>query len=223
MASKLTTPNRRPHAHTQRRPHATVILIIDNYDSFTYNLVHLVGAHTDDLEVIRNDDRTVAEVEEMDPDGILISPGPGHPSDAGITEPVIQGLGAATPILGVCLGHQAIGEVFGGTVTQAEELMHGKTSPVHHEDTTLFEGIDPSFNATRYHSLVIDPATFPHAELEVTATTEENDTIMALRHRTHPLYGIQFHPESVMTQAGPQIIENWLSVVGKHKARAPAQ
>jgi len=200
-----------------------MILIIDNYDSFTYNLVHLVGEHTDDLEVIRNDDKTIAEVETMAPDGILISPGPGHPSDAELTEPVIEELGATTPILGVCLGHQAIGEVFGGTITQAEELMHGKTSPVHHEGTTLFEGIDPSFDATRYHSLVIDPDTFPHDELEVTATTKEHDTIMALRHRTHPLYGIQFHPESVMTRAGPRIIENWLGVVAEHARMARAR
>ncbi len=200
-----------------------MILIIDNYDSFTYNLVHLVGEHTDALEVIRNDDKTIAEVERMDPDGILISPGPGHPSDAGLTEPVIEEFGATTPILGVCLGHQAIGEVFGGTITQAEELMHGKTSPVHHDGTTLFDGIDRSFEATRYHSLVIDPDTFPHDDLEVTATTRENDTIMALRHRTHPLYGIQFHPESVMTRAGPTMIENWLSVVADHASMAPAQ
>jgi anthranilate synthase component 2 len=200
-----------------------MILIIDNYDSFTYNLVHLVGEHTDALAVIRNDDRTVAEVERMDPDGILISPGPGHPSDAGLTEPVIEEFGATTPILGVCLGHQAIGEVFGGTITQADELMHGKTSPVLHEGTPLFDGIDPSFDATRYHSLVIDPDTFPHDDLEVTASTAENDTIMALRHRTHPLYGIQFHPESVMTRAGPTMIENWLSVVADHASMAPAQ
>jgi anthranilate synthase/aminodeoxychorismate synthase-like glutamine amidotransferase len=200
-----------------------MILIIDNYDSFTYNLVHLVGEHTDDLEVIRNDDKTIEEVEAMAPDGILISPGPGHPSDAGLTEPVIEELGASTPILGVCLGHQAIGEVFGGTITQAEELMHGKTSPVYHEGTTLFEDIDPWFDATRYHSLVIDPDTFPHDELEVTATTEEHDTIMALRHRTQPLYGIQFHPESVMTRAGPRIIKNWLDVVAEHTARVPTQ
>ena len=200
-----------------------MILIIDNYDSFTYNLVHLVGEHTDDLEVIRNDDKTIAEVEAMAPNGILISPGPGHPSDAGLTEPVIEELGASTPILGVCLGHQAIGEVFGGTITQAEELMHGKTSPVHHEGTPLFEGLDPSFEATRYHSLVIDPDTFPHDELEVTATTQEHDTIMGLRHRTHPLYGIQFHPESVMTRAGPRIIENWLGIVSEHGTKAPAR
>ncbi len=199
-----------------------MILIIDNYDSFTYNLVHLVGEHTDDLEVIRNDARTIEEVRAMTPDGILISPGPGHPSDAGLTEPVIKTLGDTTPILGVCLGHQAIGEVFGGTITQAEELMHGKTSPVLHEGTTLFDGLDHSFDATRYHSLVIDPDTFPHDELEVTATTETRDTIMALRHRTQPLYGIQFHPESVMTRAGPTIIANWLSVVDRHATPTPA-
>ena len=197
-----------------------MILIIDNYDSFTYNLVHLVGEHTDDLEVIRNDDMTVDEVADINPDGVLISPGPGHPSDAGLTEPVIEELGASTPILGVCLGHQAIGEVFGGTITQAEELMHGKTSPVHHQGTTLFEGIE-SFDATRYHSLVIDPDTFPYDALEVTATTEAEDTIMALRHRTQPVYGIQFHPESVMTRAGPRIIENWLGVVNHHASHAP--
>ena len=199
-----------------------MILIIDNYDSFTYNLVHLVGEHTDDLEVIRNDKRTLAEVRDLNPDGVLISPGPGHPADAGLTEPVIEALGASTPILGVCLGHQAIGEIFGGSITQADELMHGKTSPVYHEGTTLFEGIDPSFEATRYHSLVIDPDTFPHDALEVTASTAGKDTIMALRHRTHPIYGIQFHPESVMTRAGPQIIANWLGVVTDHTAAAAA-
>ncbi|MCS4198015.1 anthranilate synthase component II [Salinibacter ruber] len=198
-----------------------MILVIDNYDSFTYNLVHLAGRETDDLEVVRNDDLTVADVAARDPDGILISPGPGHPSEAGITEPVIRELGATTPILGVCLGHQAIGEVYGGSVTQADELMHGKTSPVLHEGTPLFEDVDPSFDATRYHSLVIDPDTFPHEDLEVTATTEEHDTIMALRHRTHPLYGIQFHPESVMTRAGPKIIANWLSIALDERSPAP--
>ncbi|MCS3626669.1 anthranilate synthase/aminodeoxychorismate synthase-like glutamine amidotransferase [Salinibacter ruber] len=198
-----------------------MILVIDNYDSFTYNLVHLAGRETDDLEVVRNDDLTVADVAARDPDGILISPGPGHPSEAGITEPVIRELGATTPILGVCLGHQAIGEVYGGSVTQADELMHGKTSPVLHEGTPLFEDVDPSFDATRYHSLVINPDTFPHEDLEVTATTEEHDTIMALRHRTHPLYGIQFHPESVMTRAGPTIIANWLSIALDERSPAP--
>jgi anthranilate synthase/aminodeoxychorismate synthase-like glutamine amidotransferase len=197
-----------------------MILVIDNYDSFTYNLVHLVGHHTDDLEVIRNDDRTVEEVEAMAPDGILISPGPGRPAEAGLTEPVIERLGDTTPILGVCLGHQAIGEVFGGTIVQADELMHGKTSPVHHDGAGLFAGIDPTFDATRYHSLIVDRDSFPHDALTITAEAEDG-TIMGLQHRAYPLYGIQFHPESVMTKAGPKIIENWLSVVGDEDRRAP--
>ncbi|MFB6232175.1 MAG: aminodeoxychorismate/anthranilate synthase component II [Salinibacter sp.] len=200
-----------------------MILVIDNYDSFTYNLVHLVGQHTDDLEVVRNDDLTVEEVKNRAPDGILISPGPGRPDEAGITEPVIRHLGDTTPILGVCLGHQAIGEVFGGDIVQADELMHGKTSPVCHEGTELFAGVDSSFEATRYHSLVIDPDTFPREDLEVTATTEEGGAVMALRHRSQPLYGIQFHPESVMTRAGPQIIENWLSIVRDQVPASPAR
>jgi anthranilate synthase/aminodeoxychorismate synthase-like glutamine amidotransferase len=189
-----------------------MILIIDNYDSFTYNLVHLVGRHTDDLEVVRNDDLSLKEVVAMAPDGVLISPGPGRPAEAGITEPVIRELGDTTPILGVCLGHQAIGEVFGGDIVQAEELMHGKTSPVQHDEKGVFDGIDPTFDATRYHSLVVDPDTFPHDDLEVTAEAE-NGTIMGLEHRSYPLHGIQFHPESVMTKAGPKIVENWLSMV----------
>jgi anthranilate synthase/aminodeoxychorismate synthase-like glutamine amidotransferase len=198
-----------------------MILIIDNYDSFTYNLVHLVGRHTDDLEVIRNDDRTIEEVEAMAPDGVLISPGPGRPAEAGLTEPVIEALGDTTPILGVCLGHQAIGEVFGGDIVQADTLMHGKTSPVQHTGDGLFDGVDPTFEATRYHSLVVDRETFPHDALEITAETDDG-TIMGLRHRTHPLYGIQFHPESVMTKAGPTIVENWLSVVWDPPRRAAA-
>lgn len=199
-----------------------MILVIDNYDSFTYNLVHLVGRHTEDLEVVRNDDVTVDEVEAMNPDGILISPGPGRPADAGITEPVIEELGASTPILGVCLGHQAIGEVFGGSIVQAEELMHGKTSPVQHSGTGLFKGVEPNFEATRYHSLMIDRDTFPHEALEITAEAEHG-TIMGLRHRSQPLHGIQFHPESVMTKAGPTIIENWLETVWDDMPLAPAR
>ena len=197
-----------------------MILIIDNYDSFTYNLVHLVGRHTDDLEVVRNDDMTVAGVADMNPDGILISPGPGRPAEAGITEPVIRELGDTTPVLGVCLGHQAIGEVFGGKIVQADELMHGKTSPVQHGGTGVFAGIDSPFDATRYHSLVVDPDTFPHDALEVTAEAE-NGTIMGLQHREYPLHGIQFHPESVMTKAGPKIIENWLSLVWDDERLSP--
>ena len=188
-----------------------MILVIDNYDSFTYNLVHLVGRHTDELEVVRNDDVTVEEVRGMNPDGILISPGPGRPDEAGITEPVIEELGASTPILGVCLGHQAIGEVFGGRITHAPELMHGKTSTIRHDGRSIFEGVPQNFTATRYHSLVVDPETVPE-ELTVTArTNDEDEVIMGLRHRAWPLEGIQFHPESILTEEGPRLVERWLS------------
>lgn len=185
-----------------------MILVLDNYDSFTYNLVHLVGRHTSDVTVIRNDDRTVAEVRDMAPDGILISPGPGRPEDAGITEGLIRELGEDVPVFGVCLGHQAIGRVFGGSVTHAEELMHGKTSTVSHDGTSVFEGVEQDFDATRYHSLVVDRATVPDV-LEITAETADG-TVMGLRHRSLPIEGIQFHPESVLTKAGPRIVENWL-------------
>ena len=190
-----------------------MIFVLDNYDSFTYNLVHLVGQHTDDVTVVRNDAMTVAEVQELDPDGILISPGPGHPGRAGITEDLIREMGASTPVLGVCLGHQAIGEVFGGEVARAETLMHGKTSPVEHDGRTIFEDVSARFDATRYHSLIIDRDTFPHDELEISAESDEG-TIMALRHRSLPIEGIQFHPESVMTKAGPRLIANWLQTCG---------
>jgi anthranilate synthase/aminodeoxychorismate synthase-like glutamine amidotransferase len=193
-----------------------MILVIDNYDSFTYNLVHLIGQHMDDLEVVRNDAMTVDEVRELAPDGILISPGPGRPADAGITEPVIEALGSSTPILGVCLGHQAIGEVFGGTVTHAPTLMHGKTSRVQHDGRAVFADVEQDFEATRYHSLVVDPDTVPHV-LEVTARTADG-VIMGLRHRALPIEGIQFHPESVLTAAGPRLIANWLALVDRHAA-----
>jgi len=185
-----------------------MILVLDNYDSFTYNLVHLVGRHTSDVTVIRNDDRTVADVRDMAPDGILISPGPGRPEDAGITEGLIRELGEDVPVFGVCLGHQAIGRVFGGSVAHAEELMHGKTSTVSHDEKSVFEGVEQDFDATRYHSLVVDRATVPDV-LEITAETADG-TVMGLRHRSLPIEGIQFHPESVLTKAGPRIIENWL-------------
>ena len=195
-----------------------MILIIDNYDSFTYNLVHLVGRHTDDLEVVRNDALTVDEVRERQPDGILISPGPGRPADAGITEPVIRALGDSTPILGVCLGHQAIGEVFGGRVTHAPTLMHGKTSPVHHDGRTVFEGLEQDFEATRYHSLIVERVSIDENELEISAETEDG-LVMGFRHRRYPIEGIQFHPESVMTNAGPQLIANWLRGISKGEFR----
>ena len=185
-----------------------MILIIDNYDSFTYNLVHLVGAHTDELEVVRNDSLTIDEVREMAPDGILISPGPGRPADAGITEELIRELGPTTPVLGVCLGHQAIGEVYGGAITYAPTLMHGKTSEVSHRGLGVFRGIGNPFTATRYHSLVVERSSIPDS-LEITAESSDG-VVMGLRHREYPVEGIQFHPESVLTTEGPRIIDNWL-------------
>ena len=189
-----------------------MILIIDNYDSFTYNLVHLVGQRTEDLVVARNDALSVDEVREMAPEAILISPGPGRPADAGITEAVIAALGPTTPVLGVCLGHQAIGEVFGGTVTYAPSLMHGKTSRIHHDEKGLFENVPQGFAATRYHSLVVERSSLPD-DLLVTAETEDG-VIMGLRHRHFPIEGIQFHPESVLTLEGPRLVANWLQHVG---------
>lgn len=186
-----------------------MILIIDNYDSFTYNLVHIVAGHTKEYTVVRNDAMTVEEVKEMNPDKILISPGPGRPAEAGITEEVIRELGTQTPILGVCLGLQAIGEVFGGKVVHAPKQMHGKTSAIHHDNQSVFRNIPDNFTATRYHSLVLDPASIPD-DLEVTARSEDN-VIMGVRHRKYPIEGIQFHPESILTIEGPKIIRNWLS------------
>lgn len=187
-----------------------MILIIDNYDSFTYNLVHIVAQCTDDYKVVRNDALTVDEVRELDPDKILISPGPGRPADAGITEPVIKALGDEKSILGVCLGHQAIGEVFGGKIIHAPKLMHGKTSTIKHDGKTVFQSIPDEFTATRYHSLVLDPEKIPE-ELEITARSDDG-VIMGLRHRAYPIEGIQFHPESILTTEGPNIIKNWLKL-----------
>ncbi len=185
-----------------------MILIIDNYDSFTYNLVHIVAEHTDDYKVIRNDELTIEEVKELNPDKILISPGPGRPSDAGITEPLIEELGHETPILGVCLGHQAIGEVFGGKVIHAPQLMHGKTSRIKHDGKSVFQNIPDNFTATRYHSLVLDPDKIPDV-LEVSAHSDDG-VIMGVRHKEWPLEGIQFHPESILTTEGPNIVKNWI-------------
>jgi len=189
-----------------------MILIIDNYDSFTYNLVHLVGRYRTDLHVVRNDAIAVDEVEHLDPDLVLISPGPGRPSDAGVSMEVIRRYGDRIPILGVCLGHQAIGEVFGGTVTYAPSIMHGKTSRAYHDNRTIFKDIEDGFEATRYHSLVIDPKSLPD-ELEVSARTEDG-VVMGVRHKTLPIEGVQFHPESVLTEAGGRMISNWLACYG---------
>ena len=196
-----------------------MILIIDNYDSFTYNLVHLVGRHTDEIEVMRNDQVTVEEARALQPRGLLISPGPGRPAEAGITEALIRELGPTVPTLGVCLGHQAIGEVFGGRITHAPALMHGKTSRVHHDGRSVFEGVEQDFTATRYHSLVVERAGFPKDALDITAETSDG-TIMGLRHRTLPIEGIQFHPESILTEAGPKLIANWLEKIASSERRA---
>lgn len=185
-----------------------MILVIDNYDSFTYNLVQLIGLHTSDFRVIRNDAMSVSEVRTMNPAKILISPGPGRPENAGICVDLVQTLGATIPILGVCLGHQAIGYAFGGMVTHAPLLMHGKTSLIHHDTQGIFRTVENPFVATRYHSLVISPDTLP-PELAVTARTDD-DIIMGVRHITKPIEGIQFHPESVLTTVGPRLIENWI-------------
>ena len=193
-----------------------MIFVLDNYDSFTYNLVHLLGEHTDDIVVERNDALTVEEVRALNPDGIVISPGPGRPADAGITEPIIEQMGATTPILGVCLGHQAMGEVFGATVVNAPSLMHGKTSEVTHDGQSIFEGVNAPFTATRYHSLILNRATIPD-ELTITATTDD-DIVMGVRHVEWPIEGIQFHPESVKTAAGPTLIANWMRQLAARSA-----
>ncbi len=192
-----------------------MVLIIDNYDSFTWNLVHLIARTRSDYRVIRNDDLTVQEIESLHPERILISPGPGRPEHAGVTEQVIRVMGEKTPILGVCLGHQAIGRVFGAKVVHAPRLMHGKTSKVSHDGKNLFKDLETDFTATRYHSLVLDPDSIP-SELEVTARSDDN-VVMGVRHRVWPVEGIQFHPESILTQAGPAMIENWLRMYVKIK------
>lgn len=187
-----------------------MILIIDNYDSFTYNLVHIVAGETDDYRVIRNDEHSVDEIRDMNPSRILISPGPGRPEDAGVTEAVIEELGPDIPLLGVCLGHQAIGHVYGAEVVHAPSLMHGKTSLIEHDGKSLFSGIEENFIATRYHSLALKPATVPES-LNVTARTSDG-VIMGIRHKHFPIEGIQFHPESILTTEGPKIVKNWMKL-----------
>ncbi|MGM0588915.1 MAG: anthranilate synthase component II [Bacteroidota bacterium] len=193
-----------------------MIFIIDNYDSFTYNLVNLVAQETEDYRVVRNDDLSVAEVNKLAPQGVLISPGPGRPEDAGISVELIKQAKEQYAVLGVCLGHQAIGQAFGAEVTHAPELMHGKTSPVTHDNRSIFEGVENPFTATRYHSLVLDPDTIPD-QLEITARTDS--VIMGVRHKRWPIEGIQFHPESVLTTEGPKLIRQWVKQV---RARSSA-
>ena len=188
-----------------------MILIIDNYDSFTFNLYQFVGTINQDVLVKRNDKITVEEIAKLNPSHIILSPGPGYPKDAGICEEVLQNLKGRFPIMGVCLGHQAIGEVFGGTVAPAPQLVHGKQSKIMIKGKCkLFEGLQESFPAARYHSLVVEKAGLPE-ELIVTAETEDGE-IMAVKHRDHEVYGVQFHPESIMTPDGMQIIKNFLEI-----------
>ena len=184
-----------------------MILVIDNYDSFTYNLVHLIASEGNDYKVIRNDVLSMSEIHAMKPSKILISPGPGRPEDAGVTKDVIRDLGKNIPILGVCLGHQAIGEVFGADVVHAPSLMHGKVSNVDHDGESIFHNVEEHFIATRYHSLVLDPLSIPDI-LKITAKT--GDVIMGVRHKELPIEGIQFHPESILTTEGPKMISNWV-------------
>jgi anthranilate synthase/aminodeoxychorismate synthase-like glutamine amidotransferase len=186
------------------------ILIIDNYDSFTYNLVQYFGVLGCDVVVKRNDEITVPDVEAMALQRICISPGPGRPEDAGISNDVIRTLGPTTPVLGVCLGHQCIGAVFGGEIVSAPRLMHGKTSPVRHENTGIFADLPNPFEATRYHSLIVRRETLPDC-LELTAETSEGE-IMGLRHRQFPIHGVQFHPESVLTGEGMHLLRNFLAL-----------
>jgi anthranilate synthase/aminodeoxychorismate synthase-like glutamine amidotransferase len=184
------------------------ILMVDNYDSFTYNLVQFLGTLGADLVVFRNDHIELSDVEKVEPDGIVISPGPKAPADAGVSKEILLAFGASTKILGVCLGHQCIGEAFGGRVVRAPAVMHGKTSRIFHDGLGIFKGVGSPFEAARYHSLVVEEETLPDC-LDVTCRTEDG-IIMGLRHRDYPVEGIQFHPESFMTGPGMRILENFL-------------
>jgi len=195
--------------------HNAMIVLIDNYDSFTYNLVQRLGeiglgdaALRHEIRVLRNDEATVEQVEQLAPTHLIVSPGPCTPREAGISNDVIRHFHTRIPVLGVCLGHQCIGHAFGATVTRAGRIMHGKTSPVHHDGRTIYRGLSNPFTATRYHSLIVLPETLP-AEFEVTAWTDQNEC-MGLRHKSHPLEGVQFHPESFLTGEGTQLLANFL-------------
>lgn len=185
-----------------------MLLMIDNYDSFVYNLVQYLGELGQELRVHRNDRITVAEAKKLKPDRIVISPGPCTPREAGVSKEIISTFAEKVPILGVCLGHQCVGEVFGGEVVRAERLMHGKTSMIRHNGKELFEGLPDPFEATRYHSLIVKRDSLPDC-LEITAETEEGE-IMGLRHRKHPVWGVQFHPESILTREGMRLLKNFL-------------
>jgi anthranilate synthase component 2 len=195
-----------------------VIVVLDNYDSFTYNLVQYLGTLGAEVEVFRNDAITVAELAKMPLEGLVISPGPGEPRDAGISEAAIAKLAGRVPVLGVCLGHQGLAEAYGGKVVRAPRLMHGKTSPILHRGRGLFAGLDNPFEATRYHSLIVERDSLP-ADLEVVAWTPEGE-VMGLKHRAHETWGVQFHPESVLTLPGLKLIENFLTLCRQQKSVA---
>jgi anthranilate synthase/aminodeoxychorismate synthase-like glutamine amidotransferase len=186
-----------------------MILVLDNYDSFTYNLVQYLGELGAEVKVRRNDETDIARIEELRPDRILISPGPGRPEDAGITVDVIRHFAGKLPLMGVCLGHQAMGQVFGGAIVRAPVPMHGKTCTVEHDSKGVFAGISASFQASRYHSLVVSEEGWP-ADLEICARSKEDGLVMALRHREWPVHGVQFHPESILTNEGRRILRNFL-------------
>ncbi len=188
-----------------------MLLMIDNYDSFTYNLYQYLGELGAEVQVVRNDAISVAELEAAPPAGLIISPGPGNPDEAGVSLAALRALAGRCPILGVCLGHQCIGQAWGGRIIRAPEVRHGKTSPIHHTDTGVFAGLAQGFAATRYHSLVIERATCP-PELEITAWTDDG-LIMGVRHRHYPIEGVQFHPESILTEGGHTLLANFLAQV----------
>ncbi len=194
-----------------------MIFMLDNYDSFTYNLVQYMGELGAEMEVARNDKTTVEEVMASQPDGIVVSPGPCTPNEAGISNDLIAQAAGKIPLLGVCLGHQCIGQVFGGNVIRAETLMHGKTSMIHHQDSGIFAGLENPFVATRYHSLIIDPESMPSV-LDVTARADDG-TIMSVRHRQHAIYGVQFHPESILTTEGKRLLQNFLNIVEQNRTQ----
>ena len=187
-----------------------MILVIDNYDSFTYNLVQELGELGADLHIVRNDQITLEEIRQLNPSHIVISPGPGTPDDGGVSLSVIEAFGPTTPVLGVCLGHQSIGQVYGGVVKRAPKLMHGKTSQIQHNGEGLFAGLSQNFQATRYHSLVVEESTLPDV-LEITARSADGE-IMGVRHKHYPVVGVQFHPESILTPEGMQILKNFIAM-----------
>ncbi|MGM0507667.1 MAG: anthranilate synthase component II [Fusobacteriota bacterium] len=194
-----------------------MILMIDNYDSFTYNLVQYFGILGEEIEVIRNDKLSLEDIRKIDPEAIVISPGPGTPDDAGISLEIIENLKGDYPILGVCLGHQAIGQVFGSKIVHAENIMHGKTSKIYHENMGVFKNLENPLEATRYHSLIIDKNTLGK-DLQITAWTKENE-IMGIRHKKYFIEGVQFHPESILTKSGLKMLENFLNEIRENEQR----